>query len=86
MLHTVSVTEEIADWIMMPIRGQGRFQDFLRKLQSQLDYPNLTLSLHPTDLGKIPPHIEYQPGGFENRLKPLAELLRAQGLIPPGEG
>ncbi len=85
-MHTIAVTQEIADWIMMPVRGNGGFQDFFRKLQSQLDYANLSLSLQPTDLGKIPQHIGNQPGGFENRLQPLAELLRTQGLIPPEHG
>jgi hypothetical protein len=57
MLHSISVTEEIADWIMMPIKGKGAFQEFLWKLQSQLDYPNLTLGLHASDLGRIAQHI-----------------------------
>ena len=81
MTHSVSVTQEIADWIMMPVRGSGGFQSFLRKLQKQLDYFRLTLSLEPDDLQKIPLYIGYEPGGFEDRLRPLADLLREQDLI-----
>jgi hypothetical protein len=82
MGNSVEVTQEIADWIMMPVRGSGGFQSFLRKLQGQLDMTRLTLSLDQEDLGKLPQYIGYEPGGFEERLKPLAVLLREQGLMP----
>lgn len=81
MTHSVRITQEISDWIMMPVRGKGGFQSFLRKLQKQLDTLQLSLTLEQDDLGKIPQYVGYDPGGFEDRLKPLAALLREQGLI-----
>jgi hypothetical protein len=82
MTHSVTITQEIADWIMMPVRGTGAYQSLVRKLQRQLDCLHMTLTLETDDLLKIPQYIGYDPGGFEDRLKLLAVLLRERGLIP----
>ncbi|MBI4963911.1 MAG: hypothetical protein HY913_11595 [Desulfomonile tiedjei] len=79
----VRVTQEIADQLMADVHGQGGFQDLLRKLGKQLDLNRLTLTLDDTDLERIPRYKNYEPGGYEDRLVPLLQLLRAEGLVTP---
>jgi len=68
---------------MADVQGQGGFQDLLRKLGKQLDPSRLILILDNTDLERIPRYKSYEPGGYEDRLVPLLQLLRADGLIAP---
>jgi hypothetical protein len=67
---------------MREVIGQGGFQDLLRKLQRQFSQQTLTLQLDEDDLEKIPRYRRYEPGGYEDRLKPLEEPLRNLGLVP----
>jgi hypothetical protein len=72
---TIEITPEIAEAITRDVRGEGGFQDLLRKLQGQLEINSMTLTLTGTDLEKIPRYKSYEPGGYENRLEPLLALL-----------
>jgi hypothetical protein len=83
---TIQISQEIADKIMADVRGDGGFQNLLRKLRKQVDAQALLLTLDPTDIEAIPRYYSYEPGGFEDRLLPLLDLLRTRGLIPGEDG
>jgi hypothetical protein len=65
---TIQVTKEIVGNIMADVRGQGGFQNLLRKLQGQLNLQSCLLTLETADLETIPRYHGYEPGGYEDRL------------------
>lgn len=79
--HSVSITLDVESAIRKPIEGQGGFQDLLRKLQGQLNVDSSVLAVTDEDIERIVRYKTYEPGGFEERLAPVLELLRQQGLI-----
>jgi hypothetical protein len=78
---SVRLPPDVAAEIRKPIEGQGGFQDLLRKLQGQLSADGSVLTVTDEDIERIGRYKKYEPGGFEERLAPLLELLRQQGLI-----
>ncbi|MBI5248802.1 MAG: hypothetical protein HY912_04850 [Desulfomonile tiedjei] len=78
--HSVNVTPEAAAKIRKPVEGNGGFQTLFRKLQGQLGSRGSVLTLTDQDLERIERYKSYEPGGYEDRLEALLELLRQQGL------
>jgi hypothetical protein len=78
-MPTISITDEIRAEILKDVAGEGGFQELMRRLQRGLN--GLSLYVEDEDIQKIRRYTEdYKEGGFEDRLKPLLDHLRAQGL------
>jgi hypothetical protein len=79
-MPTISITEGIRAEILKDVAGEGGFQELMRRLQKGLN--GLSLFVEDEDIPKIRRYAEdYKEGGFEDRLKPLLDCLRALGLM-----
>ncbi len=79
-MPTISITEDIRADILKDVAGDGGFQELMRRLQRGLN--GLSLQIDDEDMEKIRRYAEdYKEGGFEDRLKPLLDHLRALGLM-----
>ena len=79
-MPTISITEEIRAEILKDVAGEGGFQELMRRLQRGLN--GLSLYVEDEDMPKIRRYAEdYKEGGFEDRLKPLLDHLRALALM-----
>jgi hypothetical protein len=77
----LELSQEAANLLRRPIRGEGGFQNLLRTLQAKLTDDNV-LTLTPTLAGRVARYVHsYGQGGFQGRLDPiltqLTELARA---------
>lgn len=79
--YSVNVAPSVAAKIRKSVEGDGGFQDLLRKLQEQLSTDGSVVTVTEEDIEKIIRYESYKPGGFEERLGPLVEVLRQQGLV-----
>lgn len=79
--HSVNVPPDVAAAIRKPVEGEGGFQDLLRKLQAQMSPDGSVLNVTDEDIARIQRYKSYEPGGFEDRLTPLLELLQNQDSI-----
>lgn len=59
--------DEIAE-LTTPARGQGGFQTFMKRLQSQFNNATGTIRLTDGDIGDIRHHAFEGQGGFQDRL------------------
>jgi hypothetical protein len=80
-VYTVDVTPEIGNELEKSVEGQGGFQALLRELQ--LCQRGSTLHI-PEDLARlvVAYYRKFGRGGFQHRLRPIAEALEAQGVDP----
>ena len=80
-MYKVDVTPEIASELEKPVEGEGGFQALLRELQ--LCRRGSTLEI-PEDLARlvVAYYRKFGRGGFQHRLRPIAEALEAQGVDP----
>lgn len=76
----ISITFQLSSvhsyMLRKPIRGQGGWQDFLRKLQKKLTDTN-TITLSYTEIRKIYRYSnKYGGGGFEQRLEGILSSIK----------
>ncbi len=83
--YSVNLAPDVAAKIRKSVEGAGGFQDLLRKLQGQLSPDGSVVTVTEEDIERIIRYESYKPGGFEERLGPLLELLRQRGLIRGAE-
>lgn len=74
-MPTVRLTEDELELLSRPVEGQGGFQNILRLMQSRLQDDHLAVTEDEAE--RIARYVEeYGGGGFQERLRPLAERLR----------
>jgi hypothetical protein len=65
----IDLTVDELEILNQPVNGQGGLQDFMRRLQAQVNTATKTIRLTDEDLASIPHHaFDYGQGGFEARL------------------
>ena len=65
--------DELAE-IDRQVNGTGGFENFLRRLQKQVNHAAKTIKLSHDDLAAIPHFaFDYKEGGFEHRLRKVFE-------------
>lgn len=63
------LTKEEIQELDLPVRGQGGFQSFIKRLQSQVNHATNTIKLTDTDIEDIQHHaFDFEQGGFQDRL------------------
>ena len=73
---TVPLSEDMLDLLSRPVEGSGGFQDTLTLLQSRVQGSSVSLSRE--EARRVVRYVqEYGGGGFQERLRPLAERLEA---------
>lgn len=69
LMHFYELTREEIQELDRPARGQGGFQTFMKRLQSQLNHATSTIHLTDGDIADIQHHaFDYEQGGFQDRL------------------
>lgn len=75
-MNEVILDHEAIKMLNKSVNGDGGFQDFLRKLQSQFDKETKTLKYSEDDKRRIKECAEYgKGGGFEDRFKAINECI-----------
>lgn len=73
---TIGVDQETREFLSRPVNGQGGFQDLLRELNRNLDGSSLVISSQSVAERIVRYSEEYNEGGFQNRLKTLADQVK----------
>lgn len=87
--HMLTLTDAQAALLEIPLEGEGGFQTFGRKLQSQIDRGGrkTLITLTDEDVGKVIRYASYDKGGFEGRLaRALGPHLQIKGYATELEG
>ena len=72
---TIQLTDDEIELLSRPIEGQGGFQDTLKLMQSRLQDDQLSVTEQEAE--RIVRYVvDYGGGGFQERLRPLADRLR----------
>jgi len=75
MMLTVRLSEDVVERLSRPIVGEGGFQGILRLLRDRTE--DGTLSVAVGEAQRIVRYVDdYGGGGFQQRLRPLADSLR----------
>ena len=72
----IQLTSDERDGLMKEVRGEGGWQGLLRSLQEMGDGDILRVDEGLAD--RILRYAEYSAGGFQDRLRPIAERLSAR--------
>ena len=83
----VPVTRQLEQWLRRPVRGNGGFQAVLDGLQrcrrNRLGFDELWIDPKSVLAMRIVAYVDrHGSGGFQQRLRPIAEALRPHVVLP----
>ena len=72
----IQLTDNEVERFSRPIRGQGGFQDLLRRIQGGIDHATNVLDVSDADAERLVRYsFEYGAGGFQGRTEPTARRV-----------